>query len=129
MKKSLLFIALFFCAGQLMAQKATTPAPFDPTFGGKLLQPFKTDSIWRVNPPTIATDKIFKQEDIDLSKLKYENQKPLLIAAEGYNMPILNLNYTSKMPVVVLEGNSKMPIVGKDINKAKRATLATPVPN
>ncbi|MET3978647.1 hypothetical protein ABIB62_001216 [Mucilaginibacter sp. UYP25] len=129
MKKSLLFIALFFCVGRLIAQKATTPAPFDTTFGGKLFQPFKTDSTWRTNPPALSNDKFFNQEDIDLSKLRLENLKPFLIVIEGYKMPILNLNNTSKMPVVVLEGYSNMPVAGKDMTKAKRVTLATPVPN
>ncbi|MEB0263219.1 MULTISPECIES: hypothetical protein [unclassified Mucilaginibacter] len=125
MKKSLLFIALFFCASQLMAQKATI-APFDSTFGSKVLQPFKVDSTWRVKPPALSTDQFFKQEDVDVSKLKLENQKPLLIAAEGYNMPILNLNNISKTPIVVLEGYSKMPVAGKGMTKAQKTTLVHP---
>ncbi|MFD0766026.1 hypothetical protein ACFQZI_14280 [Mucilaginibacter lutimaris] len=128
MKKTLLLIALFFCAGRLMAQAITSPAPFDTTFGGKLVQPFKADTTWRVTPPALPVDQYFKQQDIDLSKLKVENQRPLLIAVEGYKMPILNLNNTSNMPIVVLDGYSKMPVAGKDMTKAKRATLATPVP-
>lgn len=127
MRKSILLIVLFFCAGKLMAQKATI-APFDNTLNNKLTPTFKVDSTWRVAPPVISADNFLKQENIDLSKIKLENQQPLLIAAEGYKMPILNLNNTSKMPVIVLDGNSKMPIVGKDMTKAKRATLATPIP-
>ena len=128
MKKSLLFIALFFCAGQLMAQKVTI-APFDNSLNNKLTPTFKTDSTWHTLPPTISKDKLFKQEDIDLSKIRLDSkQQPLIVSADGYKMPILNLNNTSKMPVVVLDGNSKMPIAGKDVTKAKRATLTTPVP-
>ena len=130
MKKILLLLALCVGTGNLMAQNTKTPEPFDYTLGGKLFQPFKVDSSWRNNPPSTSPGNLFKQEPIDLNKIRFDNndnsQKQLLIASEGYNMPVAKLDGYSKMPVVVLEGNSKMPIVGKDMTKAKRTTLVNP---
>jgi hypothetical protein len=127
MKKLLLFIALFISAGQLMAQKATI-APFDNTLGGKLTQPFKTDSAWHTIPPTISTDKLFKQPDIDINKIELDKKFQTMIAinSDGYNMPVIKTDGYSKMPVIKLEGNSKMPIVGKDAGKVKTNVKVIP---
>ena len=127
MKKLLLFIALFISAGQLMAQKATI-APFDNTLGGKLAQPFKADSAWHSVPPSISTDKFFKQPDIDINKIELDKkfQNMLTINSGGYNMPVIKTEGYSKMPVIKLEGNSKMPIVGKNPGKDKTDVKVIP---
>jgi hypothetical protein len=117
MKKILLLLALFAGTGTLMAQNTKSIEPLDNTLGSKLLQPFKVDTSWRNNLSNTSTNNLLKQEPFDLNKLKLDQndklQKSLLIASEGYNMPVAKLNGYSKMPILVLKGNSKMPVAGK----------------
>jgi hypothetical protein len=119
MKKTLLLLALCAGTGTLMAQNKSL-APFNSTPGIILTQPLKFDSSLFKLPPTLSTENFFKQEPIDLNKLKLDKNAKLntslLIASDGYNMPVAKLEGNSKMPVVVLEGNSKMPIAGKTAN-------------
>lgn len=130
MKKILLLLALFGTTGTLVAQNTKTIKPFGYSFGGKLSQPFKADTLWRNKLPTTSTNNLFKQGLINLDKLKIDqNDKlhsSLLIASEGYNMPIAKLEGSSKMPVILLEGNSKMPVVGKAPKLLNNTVLVNP---
>ena len=100
--------------GRLMAQNLTI-IPYDNTLSGKLVKPFKTDSTWRTVPPAVATDKLFKQQDLDISKIESEKRFQAMIDINrGYNMPIAVPEGSSKMPVVKPNGYSKMPAVNPD---------------
>jgi hypothetical protein len=130
MKKILLLLALSGTTGTLVAQNTKTIKPSDYSFSGKLSQPFKADTLWRNKLPNTSTNNFFKQGLINLDKLKIDQydklHSSLLIASEGYNMPIAKLKGSSKMPVILLEGNSKMPVVGKALKLLNNTVLVNP---
>jgi hypothetical protein len=126
MKKLIFFIALFIGGGRLMAQNAT-PAPYDNTLNGKLVQPFKADSTWRTVPPVVSTDKFFKQPNLDISKIESDKRFEAMVNInKGYNMPIIVTEGNSKMPVVKPKGYSKMPVVNPDPKNFKEIKKANP---
>jgi hypothetical protein len=121
MKKHLLFTALFIASGSLMAQNLKI-APLDNTLNGKLTQTFKPDSTWRTLLPSVSTDKLFKQEDIDINKLTMQNQLIIsqLNTNSGYNMPVVKLEGKSNMPIKKIGGYYTMPVVREEVKKRNK---------
>lgn len=126
MKKASFFLTLL-AAGSAASAQIKQVKPLDGLFNPKF--DLKKDSSWRTlskindlvkpNPfPALANRS-------DITRIS-PNNAPLIVAVDGYKMPVLVTEDNANTPVKKIDGFSKMPVVGTNMGAPKKIAKITP---